>query len=48
MKAEEYDNCRELWVDVSTHDDRANNIKRYVGAYKGNEKIEKVRKDEKP
>ena len=41
-----YDDYHELWVEVSTHGDRANGIKRYVGAYKGNEKIEKVKKDE--
>ena len=34
------DDYHELWVDVSTHGDKSNNITRFVGAYSGNEKIE--------
>ena len=34
------DDYHELWVDVSTHDDKANKITRFVSAYSGNVKIE--------
>ena len=34
------DDYHELWVDISTHGDKANNITRFVGAYSGNTKIE--------
>ena len=34
------DDYHELWVDISTHDDKANKITRFVGAYSGNIKVE--------